>query len=204
MEALLSIADYDEPEPAPVLVQAPAAVGVTYVEIRWWARWLEIFTASDLADAMGVDVSVGEKGIKALLWHGLVEDTGEFLEGPFGLLERVVEYKDPRLLPGPKLHPVQTPPEKLVGYTEVLCVRGLPIRLIDNTERRNMMQGTGGGRIRMKLKDARFDAMQQAKMDRAEADRIRRRKALESGGPKSKKLRYAHKSKKRPDNPNKS
>jgi hypothetical protein len=74
-----------------------------------WARYLRIFTADDIADAMLVDHAVGERAIKALVWHGIVEGTGDFIsgssngDGP----KEVFEYVP--LPPGPKEHPHETP-----------------------------------------------------------------------------------------------
>lgn len=158
---------------------------VTYGEIRMWARWLGMFTASDLADAMGVDHEVGLKGIRALLWHGLVSETGDELDGYYGA-EAIVEYNDPRLLPGPTQHPVGRLPEHIavseMGGWLLYDRRGLPVRLLDNTSRRNLAQQAGSGnRLRMKLRDARFEAHQQAQLDRAEKDRQRRIKREQEG-----------------------
>lgn len=159
---------------------------VTYVEIRWWARYLRVFTASDLADAMGVDLSVGERGIKALLWHGIVDDTGEEIDGPGGS-EQVVEYAP--LPPGPKTHetphtppPWMLPPE--LASHRIHTPRGMPVRLVDNTDRRNQMQGTGGARIRIKQRDKAYERMMEAKAKQAEKNRAKEREKHE--GPKRK------------------
>jgi hypothetical protein len=168
--------------------QPQVVATVTYDEIRWWAIYLDTFTASDLADAMGVDVSFGEKGVKALLWHGICEDTGEELDGPFGLPERVISYIP--LPPGPKEHETK-PPEwrSTPGCYELAPVRGMPIRLIDNTERRNQMQGTGGARLRVKQKDRAYERMQEALRKRAEKNRMKER--LKHEDPKGKRRRDA-------------
>lgn len=100
---------------------------VTYDEVRQWARWLIIFTARDLADAMGVDVSVGERGVRALIFHGICERTGE-LPGPDGP-EDVIEYLP--LPPGPTHRPRQTPPEVVAffeaGGDPLRVERGFPV-----------------------------------------------------------------------------
>lgn len=134
---------------------------VTYVEVRWWAVWLDKFTARDLADAMGVSLDVGQRGVKALLWHGICEQTGVVWEGPDGP-EPVVGYKP--LPPGPTDAFTHTPEWKTTPgcYSLAPRNRGMPVRLVDNTDRRNMMQGTGGGRVRIKNRDKAYERMQEA------------------------------------------
>lgn len=95
--------------------------GATYAEVRRWAVWLKTMTARDLAAVMGVTLEVAERGVKALLWHGICEDTGDTLSGPDGP-ERIISYVP--LPAGPREHVTLTPPERIVGYTEILSPRG--------------------------------------------------------------------------------
>lgn len=169
-------------DPVPIPSQA-----VTYVEVRWWAVWLDKFTARDLADAMGVSLEVGERGVKALLWHGICEETGVVWEGPDGP-ERVIGYKP--LPPGPRDAFTHTPEWKTTpGCYAEAPVRGLPIRLVDNTDRRNMMQGTGGSRVRIKNRDKAYQRMQDAVAARREKQKAKLREAAED--PKGKRRRQS-------------
>ena len=147
--------------------------GPTYAEARMWIRWLNIFTPSDLADAMAVHQEVASRFVKAALWHGIIEDSGDSINGS-GPREQIYHYKP--LPPGPKVHATMTP-EWLAtpGCYAEAPARGLPVRLVDNTQRRNLMQGTGGARLRVKNRDRAWERMQQAKMDRSERDRQKAR-----------------------------
>lgn len=148
---------------------------ISYAETRAWAVWLQIFTSRDLADSMGVDEEVIESYLIGLEFNGTIEDTGDRINGR-GPPE--VIYRHVPLPPGPKVHEIGPLPEVLavmqMGGWEILSPRGLPVRLIDNTKRRDMMQGTGGARLRVKMRDTMYQKMQQAKLDRAEKDRQKR------------------------------
>lgn len=68
---------------------------VTYAEARRVARWLNAFTARELADALHVNPAVGERFVRAMLWKGhvggpVITDTGVDLDGPEGA-ERLYE-----------------------------------------------------------------------------------------------------------------
>jgi hypothetical protein len=100
--------------------------GATYAEVRRWAVWLKMFTADDLAQAMGVSVAVGERGIKALLWHGICRDTGDTLPGSTGP-QPLIEYVPlPERIYNREKVP---PPERVVGYTELFGRRGFQVSL---------------------------------------------------------------------------
>lgn len=120
---------------------------VTYNEVRWWAVWLDTFTARDLAQAMGVDLSWGERGVRALLWHGICEDTGEALEGPDGP-EAIIHYKP--IPPGPRVHPRETPPEIVVvreaGGDPLGVRRGMPVAMNGDRARRSRVGNWHPGR----------------------------------------------------------
>jgi hypothetical protein len=106
--------------------------GATYAEVRRWAVWLKMFTADDLAQAMGVSVAVGERGIKALLWHGICRDTGDTLPGPDGP-QALIEY-----VPLPEriyIREKVPPPERIVGYTELFGRRGFQVTLRQQSRR---------------------------------------------------------------------
>lgn len=103
---------------------------ITYDEIRTWARWLNAFTAEELADALGgVPIELGERAIRALSWHGIIEDTGVDLESRSGEAARVWEYVP--LPPGPNVHPTEPPPEVVIfwemGGDPLRQPRGVPV-----------------------------------------------------------------------------
>lgn len=116
---------------------------VTYDEIRTWARWLEFFTARDMADALGVSLEVGERAVKALLWHGICVDTGVRVNGPAGEEPLIRRLPLPK---GPTVHPTQAPPEVVVrmemGGDPLRVPRGLPVGM------RNGGRQSGVGRWR--------------------------------------------------------
>lgn len=120
---------------------------------------------------MGVNEEIGETAIRAASWHGIIRPAGYSVETSAGP-EEVFEYVP--LPPGPTEHWTDRTPEELVGYTEVLCPRGLLVRLVDNTDRRNLMQGTGGTRLRVKRRDAAYHAMEDAKRKRAVKEKEKR------------------------------
>lgn len=118
--------------------------GVTYAEVRQWAVYLKTFTASDLASSMRTTQEVGERGVKALLWHGICRDTGDWIPGPDGEPEPLIEYIPPvyRIYNREKV----PPPERVVGYTEV-PVRGLPINLSKRGARTSQVGSRRPGRV---------------------------------------------------------
>lgn len=84
---------------------------VTYAECRWWARHLEVFTAHDIADAMLADHAVGERAVKALLYHGIIEGSGDFVNSNGSGPQEIFHYvplpagpREHRTLP-PEWHP---------------------------------------------------------------------------------------------------
>lgn len=101
---------------------------VTYAEVRAWARWLQAFTARDLASALHCSLPVAERGVKALLWNKVCLDTGDTLPGPDGP-EALIEYVP--IPPGPREHPTETPPEIVVareaGGDPLRQPRGMPV-----------------------------------------------------------------------------
>lgn len=154
------------------------ALGPTYAEARQWIVWLQVFTPGMLADSMGVHEEVATKFIKAAIWHGIIESTGDHINGS-GPAEDIYSYVP--LPPGPNVHWTGTPEWLAVaGCYADAPRRGVPVRLVDNTDRRNAMQGTGGARIRIRNRDRAYEAMQQSKMDRAE--RARQKQKAKSQG----------------------
>lgn len=152
--------------------EARGETGVTYSEVRDWAWWLQVFTASDLADAMACDVSIAQRGINALLYHGTCYDTGDEIGQ-----ESIISYTP--LPPGPTHHFTHPPEWRTCVQDLVPPHRGMPVRLVDNTKRRDQMQGTGGARIRIKQRDKAYEQMQAAIESRKEAQAQRRARELQ-------------------------
>lgn len=104
------------------------SAAITYAEVRTWAIWLERFTAQDLADTLGAPLEVGERGVKALLWHGICEETGDRIRGRAGL-EEIIRYIPP--VPGSPPRPRHPPPEVVLyfelGGDPLKMPRGLPV-----------------------------------------------------------------------------
>lgn len=146
---------------------------VTYAEVRRWARWLGVFTASDLADSVRCSHDVAEKFIKALTWHGICEETEDIIDGYYGP-EYIVEY-----IPIP--HQVHnrrkdTPPETIavieMGGFQLFNVRGEPVRIRSDKGTRKLMS-TGGTRMKLLARERAYERQQEAIRKRREKDRKR-------------------------------
>ena len=138
---------------------------VTYAEVRQWVRWLDTFTASELADVMAVSLEVAQRGILAALWHGIVKVSPETYGG-----EEIVSY-----IPAPhEIHnyPKRIPPERAVGYVEVLCPRGMPVRIRTDGESRHLMS-TSGSRAKYMRRERAWQRQEEAKRRRAQKQRER-------------------------------
>jgi hypothetical protein len=136
--------------------------GVTYSEVRDWATWLQIFTVSDLADAMAVDDAVADRAVRALLWHGICEVNG--LVDSRG--ERIVSYVP--LPPGPREHYTEAP-EWATCEQEILSPRGMPVRIRSDRDTRRKLAGDMSARHRLLLQEKRYQAMLDARKKRSEA-----------------------------------
>lgn len=154
--------------------------GVSYAEARVWIVWLQLFTVSDLADSMYCDHTVAESMVKAAVWNQIIEDTGDRMDGPYG--EETIWSYIP-LPPGPNEHPHKTPPEKLVGYDEVLCPRGLPVRIRTDRDTRRLLS-TPGSRHIMKMRDARYKEMMEKREVQRDTKRRKYQQAMQSGDEK--------------------
>jgi hypothetical protein len=150
---------------------------VTYNEVRRWARWLGVFTYEELADALHVHPEVGRRMVKALIYHGICEDTGDLLPALEGDGEiAVIEY-----IPIPwRIWPRdKRPPEwkSTPGCYELAPVRGLPVRIrSDKKHGRQMAQGSGGGRLRLLNAEKRYQAQVQAREKRAAEQKAKQAK----------------------------
>lgn len=166
--------------------QSPS--GVTYSEIRDWAVYLDYFTAEDLAASMGVNIEIGVRGVRALLYHGICEDTGETLEID-GRELAIVHYVP--LPPGPKEHWTGPPEWRTCDQDLVPPNRGLPVRLVKENRR---LQSLPGERHRMMLREKRYEAMEQA---RAAAQAKQARKRNEAAKDAVQRRRHAAAAKRR-------
>lgn len=161
--------------------------GLTYAEVRWWACELGVFTAGDLADAMGVDYEVGRRSVAALCHQGVCHDTGSVIDGRHGY-EYIIEYVE--LPAGPAEHETGISPEA-IALREFRPLptppRGMPVRI--RTER--MMRrslSTPGARQHHKNRERNYQRIQDARarrqLEQAIADR---RKAQGKPAPVAKK-----------------
>lgn len=106
-----------------------------------WFVWLRVFTPSELADSMGVDDVVAERFIHAAIWHGIVLDSGDSINGS-GPPERIYEWKP--LPAGPRNHFTHAPEWKITpGCYDLAPVRGMPIRIRTEREMRKIMSTAG-------------------------------------------------------------
>lgn len=124
-----------------------------YSEARTWFQWTNVFTPSDIADLMGINVEVAQRLTEAAVYHRIV--TREDFDGQ----EHIYEYVP--LPPGPRFHPVHQQPERMVGYDEVLCARGMPVRIRTERDQRKSMS-TPGARGHINRREQRYHAMQAA------------------------------------------
>lgn len=154
--------------------------GPDYEEARDWIVILQAFTATDLARVMGVHRGLAERFVMRALWHGVAEDTGQTMNGS-GPAEPLYAWAP--LPPGPRWHPRGETPEayayRTMGGDPLRVPRGMPVRLVDHSDRRQKMQIAGGGARRMKDRDRAYDRMQAAVAARKERNRQRALDKLE-------------------------
>jgi hypothetical protein len=144
-------------------------LGATYDEARAWSVWLRVFTPRDMADAMAIDVESLRGFLVGLERNGTIRYAGS-LSDDGGFEDAVYEFVP--LPPGPKRHPVEVPPERLVGYGEVICPRGMPVRI--RTERSyGRAMSTPGSRGQIKRREQRYQRMREAVRARREKHRLR-------------------------------
>jgi hypothetical protein len=147
--------------------------GVTYSEVRWWFVWLQAFTAKDLADTMAISEEVAERFIRAGLFHGIIYDTGESING-IGPAERIYAY-----VPLPStIYP------RLEGYKEIFNIRGLPVRIRTGKDFRRSMSSSQATRKQLKDQERRYQAMIRKQEESRRAKEARRQKRLQSGKKK--------------------
>lgn len=152
----------------------------TYSEARTWFQWLDVFVPSDIADSMGISLAVAKRFVVAGEWHGIIQNTGDD-DGR----EDIFEYVP--LPPGPTHHPTGLPPERLVGYGEILCPRGMPVRIRTERDMRRTMS-TPGARGHINRREARYRAMQEV-VEKRRLKQLERAKDDPNWKKKSKKSR---------------
>lgn len=152
----------------------PKHTGLTYDEVREWAVLLGMFTASDLANEMGVDLDTGRRCVNALCRDGICANTGDMLDGPHGY-EPVISYLPPP--PGPSSYdggpdPVQT---AISQAGRISVQRGLPVRI--RTERKSRRgMSTPGQRQKMKNQEREYKKQVTARAKRADEQKSRAQK----------------------------
>lgn len=152
----------------------------TYDEARYWFVWLRCFTPSELADSMAIDTFVAQRFINAGLFWGIIQGTGDMMNGTAAGYEELYEYVP--LPPGPRFARTFTPEWRSTpGCYDLAPRRGLPIRIRDEGRARKMGSISGGGAMKEKLRNKRYLAMQEAVEKRKEA-----RKRREHQEPKAK------------------
>lgn len=152
---------------------------VTFDEVRQAARWLGLFGASDLADALRCHPEVARRAITALRVHRLLLDTGEHQDGTDGS-EPVWE-----MVPLPDRHYPReygVRPEMLavmeMGGFLLYDQRGLPVRLRSEREMRRTLS-TPGARQMHRNRELAYKRQQEATAKRAEEQRIKAKKEKE-------------------------
>ena len=131
-----------------------------YSEARDWFVYLDVFTATDLADDMGIHPDVAERFIAAGIWHGIIMDTGGRINGR-GPSEPVYQYVP--LPPGPRFHP-HHPPEwrNTPGCYSEAQATGLPVRIRSDRDTRRLLS-TPGSRHLMKLREKAYKRQMEAR-----------------------------------------
>lgn len=143
-------------------------MSASYAEARSWIDWIRVFTPSDLADTMVVDLAVAERFVKAAEWHGIISNTGDF-DGR----EYIYEYVP--LPPGPRHHPHKAPPEVAEGYDVEsfpwIRSRGMPIRIRTERDMRRILSTSGARSVHVRR--------EKAYKKQQEAVALRRKKQIE-------------------------
>lgn len=152
----------------------PKYTGLTYDEVRDWARELGTFTASDLAFEMGVDHATGVRCVNALCRQGVCAGTGDHLDGPRGY-EPIVTYVP--VPPGPTSYDAGPDPvaQAISQAGRIVVARGEAVRI--RTERKNRRgMSTPGQRQKMKNQEREYKKQVTAREARAEEQRSKAQK----------------------------
>lgn len=147
---------------------------VTYDETRLWTYWLDRFTISDLADAMGVEPEAIVGHVVGLIHNGTIEDTGDYINGS-GPAENILAFIP--LPPGPREHETQPPEwQATPGVGELAPRRGYPIR-IWREDRKKM--STPGQRGYIMRRQQRYEQMMERKAEKERRREERRQRKLQ-------------------------
>lgn len=144
------------------------------------ARWLGLFTPTMLAEALHVDPSVGHSYVKALRFHRLVNDTGDYIPGDDGIEEPVLEMDPLPETHYPRLKRIPPHIQAVIQMGGVLLYnqRGKPVRIINESDRRK--QGSlPGQRHRLKMRELRHRAMEDAKEERRKESQRKFQEAMQ-------------------------
>lgn len=152
---------------------------VTYEEVRIWCRWLQVFTVSDMADALGSSYEVADQFVFAAEIHGIIEDTGDIVNGREWGDEAIFSYVP--LPPGPRHAFTRTPEwRNTPGVYDLAPRRGLPVRIRTDRDARRHGSLPGQGH-QYRLREKRFQKMEVAKQERAEAQRVKQQRMEAEG-----------------------
>jgi hypothetical protein len=146
-----------------------------YSEARWWFVWLDTFTPSMLADDMGIHPDLAERFVAAGLWHGIIESTGDSINGR-GPREAIYRYKP--LPAGPRFHPHHLPEWKATpGCYSLAQATGMPVRIRSDRDTRRLLS-TPGSRHLMKLRESAYRKQEEARQKAVEQAAIKSAKAV--------------------------
>jgi hypothetical protein len=159
----------------------------TFAEARLWVRYLTVFTVRELADAMRVSDEVAARFCKALVYHNAIRKVGE----------EVYEWVSFVSPADPRSRPKRTPEWRSTFGVYDLAPpnRGMPVRLIDTVKRRQQMQGTGGARVRLKVKEDRYERQMRIQEQRRLQQKEKLRKMYEGDARERAKLKVKIKKK---------
>lgn len=153
---------------------------VTYAEVRQWIVWLQTFTVSDVADAMGVEYEVADQFVFAAEIHGIIENTGDTVNGrEWG--DEVIFSHVP-LPPGPN-NAFTYPPEWKVTpgvYDLAPRNRGMPIRIRTDKDARRHGSLPGQGH-KYRQAEKRYQREVKAREERAEKQRVKQQRLMDEG-----------------------
>lgn len=154
-------------------------MAVTYTEVRQWIYWLQVFTTSDLADAMGTTYDVADSFVFAAEVHGIIENTGDSVNGREWGEEAIFAWVP--LPPGPRRAFTRIPEWRTTpGVYDLAPRRGFPIRIRTDKEARRHGALPGQGH-QYRLREKRFSKMEDAKRERAEKQKIKQAKMEAEG-----------------------
>jgi hypothetical protein len=152
---------------------------VMYEEVRVWCRWLQLFTVSDMANALGSSYDVADQFVFAAEIHGIIENTGDTVNGREWGDEVIFSYVP--LPAGPTRAFTHTPEWRTTpGVYDLAPRRGMPIRIRSDKDARRHGSLPGQGH-QYRLREKRFAKMEEAKRERAERQQIKQQQMEAEG-----------------------